>query len=138
MRVHSGKRQRLPALASVGGSISDSTGGRKMRPHCHPACTGPAIRWGKFDVAGFRIEADNHFHAECDVQVRDAEGKVLFAQPNAISRDAKPDYPERYLPGIFSLEIRPGTPKGQYAIAVISRDQLSGQSSESVFPFAID
>lgn len=94
--------------------------------------------WAKFDVAGFRIEDQNHFHAECDVQVRDGEGKVLFEQPAAISRDAKPEYPERYLPGTFSLEIRPGTASGQYAIAVIAHDRLSGQSNESVFPFTID
>ncbi len=131
--------KRLPALASVG-VINFGFYRRQEDASALPSGVyrpGDTL-WAKFDVAGFRIEADNHFHAECDVQVRDAEGKVLFAQPNAISRDAKPDYPERYLPGIFSLEIRPGTPKGQYAIAVISRDQLSGQSSESVFPFAID
>ncbi|MCC6263127.1 MAG: hypothetical protein IT169_06080 [Bryobacterales bacterium] len=94
--------------------------------------------WAKFDLAGFRIEDQNHFHAECDVQVRDAEGKVLFEQPGAISRDARPEYPERYLPGTFSLEIRPGTSKGKYSVAVIAHDRLSGQSSESVFPFTID
>lgn len=94
--------------------------------------------WAKFDLAGFRIEDQNHFQAGCDVQVRDSEGKVLFERPEAISEDAKPEYPQRYLPGTFSLEIRPGTPEGQYAIAVIAHDRLSGQSSESVFPFTID
>lgn len=94
--------------------------------------------WAKFDLAGFRIEDKSHFHAECDVQVRDAEGKVLFEQPQALSTEATPEYPQRYLPGIFSLEIRPGTAKGNYAIAVIARDLLSGETAESVFPFAID
>lgn len=94
--------------------------------------------WAKFDLAGFQIEEQNHFYAECDVQVRDAAGKLLFEQPQAISKDAKPEYPQRYLPGTFSLEIRPGTPKGQYAITVIAHDRLSGRSSEIVFPFSID
>lgn len=131
--------KRLPALASV--SVIHF-GFYRRQEDASPLPSGvyrPGdTLWAKFDVAGFRIGEQNHFHAECDVQVRDAEGKVLFEQPGAISRDATPEYPERYLPGTFSLEIRPGTAKGQYAIAVIARDQLSGQSSESVFPFTID
>lgn len=94
--------------------------------------------WAKFDLAGFRLEESNHFHAECDVQVRDGEGKVLFEQPAAIVGDATPEYPQRYLPGVFSLVIKSGTAKGQYAIAVIARDVLSNTTAESVFPFSVE
>lgn len=94
--------------------------------------------WVKFDLAGFQVEDNHRFHAECDVQVRDQEGKVLFEQPQALSKEATPEYPQRFLPGIFSLEIKPGTPKGSYSIAVIARDLLSGKTAEAVFPFAID
>lgn len=94
--------------------------------------------WAKFDLAGFRLEDNHRFHAECDVQIRDAEGKVLFEQPQALSKEATPEYPQRFLPGIFSVEIKPGTPKGRYAIAVIARDRLSGDTAEAVFPFDID
>ncbi len=131
--------KRLPALNSV--SVIDFGFYRRQEDRSPlPAGVYRAgdTLWAKFDLAGFRIEDQNHFHAECDVQVRDAEGKILFEQPAAISRDARPEYPERYLPGTFSLEIRPGTSKGKYAIVVIAHDRLSEQSSESAFPFTID
>ncbi len=131
--------KRLPDLESV--SIIDF-GFYRHREDRSPLPAGiyrgGDTLWAKFDVAGFKIGDQNHFHAECDVQVRDAAGKVLFEQLQAISKDARPEYPQRYLPGLFSLDIKPGTAKGEYAIAVIVHDRLANRSRESVFPFNID
>lgn len=94
--------------------------------------------WARFDVAGFRIEEKNRFQVVCDVQVKNESGAVLFEQPEALREDASPEYPRRYVPGVFSLAIKPGTPKGRYFIAVIARDLLSDETAEESFPFSIE
>lgn len=94
--------------------------------------------WAKFDLAGYRLEAGNRFHIVCDVEVRDAEGNVLFEHPEALLERASPEYPRRYVPGVFSLQVRPGTKKAEYAVAVIARDLLADTSTERVFPFVVE
>lgn len=94
--------------------------------------------WAKFDLAGYRIGERNGYHVSCDVQVRDAEGKVLFEQPDALAEQSAPEYPRRYVPGVFSLKIQPGTKKAQYAVAVIARDVLADTVTEVVFPFTVE
>jgi hypothetical protein len=94
--------------------------------------------WAKFDLAGFRVSERNRYHVACDVEVRDSEGKVLFQQPDALQEQAAPDYPRRYVPGLFSLQIQPNTRKGDYRIAVIARDLLAETSTEAEFPFTIE
>jgi hypothetical protein len=94
--------------------------------------------WAKFDVAGFQIAERNRFHVSCDIEVRDAEGKVLFTQPEALVESASPEYPRRFVPGEFSLQIQPGTAKAQYAIAIIARDLVANTSTEHVFPFLVE
>ncbi len=94
--------------------------------------------WAKFELAGFRIGERNAYHVACDVQVRDSEGKVLFEKPDALMEQSSPEYPRRYVPGIFSLQIQPNTKKAQYTIAVIARDLLAGTSTEVEFPFTVE
>jgi hypothetical protein len=94
--------------------------------------------WAKFDVAGFKIAEQNRFHVACDVEVRDAEGNVLFTQPDALEESASPEYPRRFVPGEFSLQIQPGTAKAQYAVAVIARDLIADTTTEHVFPFVVE
>lgn len=94
--------------------------------------------WAKFDLAGYRIGDRNRYHVACDVQVRDAEGKVLFEQPDALAEQSAPEYPRRYVPGVFSLQIQPGTKKAEYSVAVIARDLLAESTTESVFPFTVE
>jgi len=94
--------------------------------------------WAKFDLAGFRMAAQNRYHVACDVQVRDAQGAVLFEQPNALDEQSTPEYPRRYVPGVFSLRIQPGTKKAEYALAIIARDLLGQGATEAVFPFTVE
>ena len=133
------KGRKLPQMDSVG-VISFGFYRRQEDVSALPAGVyrpGSTL-WAKFDVAGYRIEEGNRFHVECDVQVRDAEGEVLFEQPSAISREESPDYPQRYVPGVFSLEIKPGTKRAAYSIAVIAHDRLAGTTQESVHSFSVE
>lgn len=94
--------------------------------------------WAKFDVAGYQIAEKYRYHVACDVQVRDAAGKILFEQPDALSEALTPEYPRRYVPGVFSLQIQPGTKKADYFLVVIARDLLGEQTEEMVLPFTIE
>lgn len=94
--------------------------------------------WARFDLAGFQLGDGNHLDVSCDIQVRDATGKILMEQPDALQEDLFPSYPQRYVPGVFSLVVQPGTRAGNYSIVVIAKDRLKNTTEEYSFPFSVD
>jgi hypothetical protein len=94
--------------------------------------------WTKFDIVGFEVGEKNTFHVGFDVQILDEAGEVLFEQPSVGNTKKSPEYPQRYVPGVYSIEIKPGTPKGKYALAVVARDELAGTSAREIYPFSIE
>lgn len=131
--------KRLPSLESVSViNFGFYRGEGDRSPMPEGAYRPGSTLWARFDVAGFQVGDRNRFEVVCDVQIRNEQGEVLFQQPEALKESAAPEYPRRYIPGVFSLEIKPGTPRGKYSIAVLARDVLSGKTVEEVIPFTVE
>ncbi len=94
--------------------------------------------WAKFDITGFQVGEKNRIWVEYGISILNSEGKVLYSQPEgAVEQDA-PFYPKRYVPGIVSLNIQPGTPAGEYAILVTARDEVGKHTVESRHVFRVE
>ncbi len=133
------KGKQLPALNSVSViNFGFYRGESDRSPMPEGVYRQGSTLWARFDVAGFQVAEGNRFEVVCDVQIRNEEGQVLFQQPEALKETGSPEYPRRYVPGVFSLTIKPGTARGKYSVAVLARDALSQTSAEQVFPFSIE
>lgn len=84
--------------------------------------------WARFKVTGFKISAEKEYWVEHDLQVLDAEGKVLFSNPNAAVEKHKEFYPPRVLTTVFNLDLQSGVKPGEYTIRLDVRDRLGEQS----------
>jgi hypothetical protein len=94
--------------------------------------------WARFDITGFRIGDKNHIRVAYRIAILNAEGKLLYAQPDAAVEEDAPFYPKRSVPGLVSLRIQPGTPAGTYLMAVTVEDQVGGQTFETQEAFRIE
>lgn len=94
--------------------------------------------WARFDITGFKIGDKNHIRVAYRISVLNAEGKLLYAQPEAAVEEDSPFYPKRSVPGLVSLQIQPGTPVGTYLMAVTVEDTVGGQTFETRESFRVE
>jgi len=94
--------------------------------------------WARFEITGFRRSAKNEIGVEYDVRLENPDGKVIFEQPNAAAEKNSAFYPIRWVPGVVSLNFKPGTRTGRYTIVVVLRDLVGNQTSEARLPFSLE
>ena len=86
--------------------------------------------WARFEMAGYKF-ADNHkFSVDYGLAVLNAEGKELFAQPEAAADSKVSFYPQLRVPGALSLHLDPNVPLGTYTLVVTARDKIGDQTAE--------
>lgn len=105
-------------------------------PLANPVYRSGDTLWLRFEMTGFRTAAENEIALRYGFQVRSG-GKLLFEQPPGTEERRKFFYPPAYMPGAFSLEIKPGTRLGRYELVVMVEDLIANQRSESVHSFEI-
>lgn len=103
----------------------------------------PAFRpgdtvWARFDITGYKLGDGNRYEVAYGLEVLDAEGKTVFAQPEAAREKDQSFYPKRYVPGILSLNLTKDVPKGAYTIVLRLTDPLGNQTAESKHAFAVE
>jgi hypothetical protein len=103
-------------------------------PVYHPGET----LWARFDITGYKFVENNRFSVEYGLAVLNADGKELFSQPNAASESKESFYPQRYVPGMLSLNLDRNVPTGSYTLVVTVRDTTGDQTWESRQTFRVE
>ena len=94
--------------------------------------------WARFEMAGYKFEANNKFSVDYGLAVLNAEGKELFAQPEAAADSKESFYPQLRVPGALSLHLDPNVPAATYTLVVTVRDKIGGQTAEQRAEFRVE
>ena len=97
-----------------------------------------AMLWAKFEMAGYKFEANHKFSVEYGLAVLNADGKELFAQPEAAAESKESFYPQLRVPGALSLHLDPNVPAATYTLVVTVRDKIGGQTAEQRETFRVE
>ncbi|MBI3667831.1 MAG: hypothetical protein HY236_16640 [Acidobacteria bacterium] len=94
--------------------------------------------WASFDITGYQTGEKNLVWVEYDLSVFDADGKLLYQQPQPAEDKATSFYPRRYVHAVFSLNLESGIQPGEYTIVIVVRDRLGNQTHETRQKFSIE
>lgn len=97
-----------------------------------------AMLWARFEMAGYKFEANNKFSVDYGLAVLNADGKELFAQPEAAAESKESFYPQLRVPGALSLHLDPNVPAASYTLVVTVRDKIGGQTTEQRETFRVE
>lgn len=91
-----------------------------------------------FEMVGFEVGPQNHYHVAYGVTVLRPNGKPFLEQPRASEYENTSFYPAQFIPGTFALTTSADTPKGEYVIVLTIRDLISSRSSQTKQAFSIE
>lgn len=94
--------------------------------------------WARFDIAGYKFEANHKFSVDYGLAVLNADGKELFAQPEAAAESKESFYPQLRVPGALSLKLDPNVPTATYTLVVTVHDKIGGQVAEQRETFRVE
>jgi len=94
--------------------------------------------WARFDMAGYKFEANHKFSVDYGLAVLNADGKELFAQPEAAAESKESFYPQLHVPGALSLKLDPNVPPATYTLVVTVHDKIGGQVAEQRETFRVE
>jgi hypothetical protein len=94
--------------------------------------------WARFDMAGYKFEANHKFSVDYGLAVLSADGKELFAQPEAAAESKESFYPQLHVPGALSLKLDPNVPPATYTLVVTVHDKIGGQVAEQRETFRVE
>ena len=97
-----------------------------------------ATLWARFEIAGYKFEANNKFSVGYGLAVLNSEGKELFAQPEAAEDSKESFYPQIRVPGALSLHLDSNVAAAAYTLVVTARDKVSGQTAEQRGEFRVE
>jgi hypothetical protein len=97
-----------------------------------------AMLWARFEMAGYKFEANHKFSVDYGLAVLNADGKELFAQPEAAAESKESFYPQLRVPGALSLHLDPNVPAATYTLVVTVRDKIGGQTAEQRETFRVE
>jgi hypothetical protein len=102
-------------------------------PVYHPG----EMLWARFDITGYQFGAGHRFSVDYGLRVESAEGKQLFAQPEAAAESHESFYPQRYVPGALSLSLDNNVPAEAYTLVVTIHDKIGNQTWEQRQAFQV-
>jgi hypothetical protein len=104
-----------------------------ISPIYHPG----EMLWARFDIIGFKFADRNRFSVDYGLAVLNGDGEQLFAQPDAAADSQESFYPQRYVPGVLSLNLDANVAKGDYILVVTVQDKIGNQSFALRQPFQV-
>ena len=75
---------------------------------------------------------------EYGIAVAQSDGAVSYSENKAAQEKNQSFYPQRYTPGIVSLNVPPDLKKGAYTMIVTAKDNLGNQSIETKQQFTVE
>jgi len=103
----------------------------------------PGTLFAQFDIVGYKLAASNKYSVDYRLAIAGApteqepKGAILYAQPEAREEGGTPFYPQRWVPGGFSLNFNAEVPAGKYTLVLTVRDKLGGEEREFREPFEL-
>jgi hypothetical protein len=97
-----------------------------------------SMLWARFEMAGYKFEANHKFSVEYGLAILDAEGKELFSQPAAAAESKESFYPQLRVPGALSLHLDANVPKATYTLVVTVHDKIGGDAVEDRETFSVE
>jgi len=94
--------------------------------------------WARFEMAGYKFEANNKFSVEYGLAILGADGKELFAQPVAAAESKESFYPQLRVSGALSLRLDNNVPLASYTLMVTVRDKIGGDAVELRETFSVE
>ena len=94
--------------------------------------------WARFEMAGYKFEANHKFSVGYGLAVLNADGKELFAQPEAAAESKESFYPQLRVPGALSLNLDPNVPPATYTLVITVRDKIGGETAEQRETFRVE
>jgi hypothetical protein len=95
--------------------------------------------WGRFDMAGFRTNAQHAAELEYGFSVLRPNGKPVFEEKTAAKEVLNGlFYPPQFVPGVLSVNTTRDLAPGEYTIVVRVRDLIGKQSAELQEKFRIE
>lgn len=94
--------------------------------------------WARFEMAGYKFEANNKFSVEYGLAILGADGKELFAQPAAAAESKESFYPQLRVPGALSLHLENNVPLASYTLVLTVRDKIGGDAVELRESFRVE
>ena len=94
--------------------------------------------WARFDITGYKFGENNQFSVDYGLAIENAEGKQLFAQPEAAGDAKETFYPQRYVAGILSLSLDSNVAPATYTLVVTIRDKTGNQTWEERQSFKVE
>jgi len=94
--------------------------------------------WARFEMAGYKLAANNKFSVEYGLAILGADGKELFAQPVAAAESKESFYPQLRVPGALSLHLDANVPLASYTLVVTVRDKIGGDAVELRETFSVE
>ncbi len=94
--------------------------------------------WARFDMTGYKLGDKNQFDVEYGLRVLKPNGETTYEQARAADEKNQSFYPQRYTPGILSLNLPKDLKKGQYTVVLTVRDNFGGQTYETREKFDVE
>ncbi len=94
--------------------------------------------WARFDMTGYKIGDANRVDIGYGLSVLSPDGKIAYTEPNAADQKEQPFYPQRYQPGVLSLNLAKDQPLGEYTIVLTVRDNVGKQTFEMREKFSVE
>ena len=94
--------------------------------------------WARFEMTGYKLGEKNQFDIEYGLTVLRPNGQVTYSQPHAAEEKTQTFYPQRYNPGVLSLNLPKDLQLGEYTIVLTVRDNLGAQTYEMKERFSVE
>jgi hypothetical protein len=94
--------------------------------------------WARFDIAGYKFGAKNHFTVGYGLALVDDTGKVIFEEPKAASESEESFYPRQFVAAMMNLKLDPKIKPGTYTIKLHATDSVGNQEFDAAYPFRVE
>ena len=94
--------------------------------------------WARFEMTGYKLSEANQLDIEYGLQVLRSDGTVAYSQPQAAAAKEQTFYPQRYQPGVLSLNLAKDQSLGEYTIVLTVRDNLGNQAYQTREKFTVE
>lgn len=94
--------------------------------------------WVRMDITGFGYGPGNKIDVSYQTSFLNADGKVLWKQPEPAVEQTESFYPKRYIPAEFGVSLDKNIRPGSYTIQVEVKDAVGNQTYEGKQTFSVE
>ncbi|HLJ17587.1 MAG TPA: hypothetical protein VKV15_24035 [Bryobacteraceae bacterium] len=86
--------------------------------------------WARFDITGFKLGEKNRLDVDYGLSVLRPTGEVVYSQPVAATEKTESFYPQRWVPGVLSLNLGKDLKPAHYTLVLTAHDRVGEQTCE--------